>query len=61
MVRVDGHYIDEDGLGHAHSWNFDPETRRYVDLTEKQFDDLVPEILVLDANSVEARKRYLEH
>ncbi len=60
LVRVDGHYIDDDGFAYQHSWNLDPETGKYVDLTANQFDHTLPEIVILDRNSEEAQRRYLE-
>ncbi len=57
--RTFGLFIDNNGIGHGHHWNLTP-SGEIVDITASQFDEHLPEVYVLDNNSLEAQKHYLE-
>jgi len=53
-----GLFIDDDGLGNDHHWN--KRDGKIYDITASQFSNKLPEILILNENSKEAKARYVE-
>lgn len=56
--RVIGYF--RNGSLHGHRWSYDPDSGLYVDLTASQFDEGMPDIVVLPRKSAEAEMIYVE-
>lgn len=54
-----GYYIDSDELGNEHYWNLNTRTGMLIDITAKQFDKSLPEILMIPLDSEYVRKHYI--
>jgi len=54
-----GLFIDNQGIGHGHHWNLTPQGQ-VVDITATQFEREIPNVYVVDNDSLEVQKHYLE-
>jgi hypothetical protein len=59
LTHMDGEYIGP-GVkeGHMHNWVYNRETGEFIDPTACQFSAEVPKVLIVKADSKEARQYY---
>jgi len=59
LEMIYGYFIGFDGLAEEHYWNIDTKTRTLIDITARQFDKSLPEVLMIPINSEYAEEHYV--